>query len=188
MKAILFALLVGLLMVGCGENSNSSDPTNSSKSLTESEVLEIKQELGSLITNVQKGDWSGLREKTHEAAYNLTGGRENFEAAYIEAISEGRKLLEEVDGKFLEVELGTPTRIYPAGKYELCFVPKIQIMEIKGQKVKATGFMIAARTVVEKDWKYLDGEILREEPKVLRVLFPDIDPDIELPTNRIEKL
>ena len=61
-------------------------------------------------------------------------------------------------------------------------------MEIKGQKLKGTGFMIAVRTVGEKDWKYLDGEILREEPKQLRVLFPDIDLDIELPANRIEKL
>jgi hypothetical protein len=187
MKAKLLALFVALLMVGCGESSTSSA---GSKSLSESEVLEIKQELDSMFTMVQRGDFSFLFEKTHEAAHDLSGGRENFEAEALE----GLKVLAETEVKFLGFEIGTPTRLYPAGKYELCFVPKIQTFVIKEQKYRGTGFMIAARTVGEKEWKYLDGEILREarqdgfQSYDISDLFPNIDPDIEMPPNKLERL
>lgn len=153
-------------------------------SLTNHEVKEIKEEIQLMYSEFEKGNIEILIEKTHESIYPLAGGKENFEKITKAAVDQ----LMQVGVKFIESELGTPTEIYPAGKYEVCFIPRISVMEVQGQKAKSIGFMIAARTKGESVWKYLDGSGIRQNPQLLSMLFPDLDPNIELPTNTIEKL
>ena len=59
--------------------------------------------------------------------------------------------------------LATPaiSGTYPAGSEEVCFVPRVSVMEVQGKKVKSTTFMVAVRYPATRDWKYLDGANLR---------------------------
>jgi hypothetical protein len=88
--------------------------------------------------------------------------------------------------KVLSSETGAPTQTYPAGDEEMCFVPRISVMEVQGKKAKSTGFIIAVRRKGSSLWKYLDGTPLRQNPEILRYLFPKLTSDPALPPNKVE--
>lgn len=153
--------------------------------LTENEVKEIKADIALMMTSFEQGDAQALLDKTHESVYALVGGnKESFDKMMRQAAQQ----IMDMGIKFRESELGTPTETYLAGKYELCFVPRVSVMEMQGQKIKSTGFMLAARTVGEPGWKYLDGAGFSKNPALLKTLFPGIDPKVKLPPSRMERL
>jgi hypothetical protein len=152
--------------------------------LTETEADDLKKDINSMMKLFESGNAQALIDHTHEVIFELAGGKEAFEALTKEAVAQVMKS----GVKFLESELGTPTEVHPAGKYEVCFVPRTSVMEFQGRKVKSVAFMIAARTPGTKTWKYLDGSSLRENPEMLGKLFPDLDPKVVLPTNTVDVL
>jgi hypothetical protein len=84
--------------------------------------------------------------------------------------------------------MGRPTELYPAGDEELCFVPRVSIIESRGQRIRSTTFMIAIRPVGGGEWRYLDGSGLRRSPELLYRFFPALQRDLRLPPNAIELL
>ena len=153
-------------------------------SLSHAEVKQLKDEINSMMKLFENGDAQALIDHTHESIFELMGGKDAFEKLTKQAVVQ----LMNSGIKFLDSELGTPTELYPAGNYEVCFVPRTSVMEIQGKKVKSIGFMIAIRTKGEDSWKYLDGSGLRKNPQLLGVLFPELDPNIVLPPNTVELL
>lgn len=152
--------------------------------LSETEITDIKNDINSMMELFESGNAQALIDRTHESIFDLAGGKAAFEALTKQAVDQVMKS----GVKFLESSLGTPTEVHPAGKYEVCFVPRTSVMEFQGNKVKSVGFMIAARTQGTKAWKYLDGSGLRKNPQLLGKLFPELDPKIVLPTNTVEVL
>lgn len=152
------------------------------KNLTTAESAELVQEVRDMFTAFENGDATGLIEKTHPSIYKLTGGKDAFERITKQAVDQ----LQAVDVKFLESELGEPTELYSAGDEEICFVPRISVMEVQGKKAKSTGFMIAIRPKDGGDWTFLDGSGLRNDAEYLWRTFPELKRDITLPPNFVE--
>lgn len=145
----------------------------------------IKSEIAQMMALFEKGDAQALLDLTHESAYVLVGGNKE---AFDKAMKQAAEQVFRSGIKFLSSEIGDPTEIHSAGKYEVCFVPRISVLEYQGKKIKSTGFLIAARTAGQRDWKYLDGAALRQNPGLLNKLFPDLAPDVPLPPNNRELL
>ena len=153
--------------------------------LSAREVAQLHSDIESMHNEFARGDTRQLLDKTHQAIYSLTGGKKSFEAfvreAAKQALSSGIK--------YISVELGTPTRTYAAGEEEVCFVPKIAVMEMEGKRRgKQTGFMIAIRKLGSDEWKYLDGSGLRKDPDQIYTLLPELERGIELPPMAMELL
>jgi hypothetical protein len=151
--------------------------------LSEQEVAKLKSDIVAMYDAFEQGEPGLLIASTHESVYPLMGGKEGFEKQFREVLEQ----MVQLDVKFLSSEVGTPTQTYPAGDEEVCFVPRISVMEIQGKKAKDTGFMIAIRRA-GSSWKFLDGSALRKAPEVLELLLPKLTTDLKLPPNRIELL
>ena len=153
--------------------------------LSESEVKLIKSDITHMMELFEKGDAQALLDRTHESIYSLVGGsKETFDKATKDAATQFMQL----GVRFLESELGEPTEVYRSGKSEVCFIPRISILEFRGKKVRSEGFMLAARPVGSRAWKYLDGSGLAKNPAMLRQLFPDLDSRAELPPSSVKAL
>ena len=150
--------------------------------LSAPEVAKLKSDITTMMAAFEKGDADLLIANTHESVYALMGGKEVFEKSSREAVQQ----LLQMGVKFVSSEMGTPTQTYAAGDEEMCFVPRISVMEVQGRKAKSTGFMIAVRSKDSSVWKYLDGAPLRKNPELLRYLFPKLTSDPELPQNTVE--
>jgi len=152
--------------------------------LGEAEIAQLRSEVASITRSFERGDTKALIDQTHGSLYELAGGREAFANATQQAMEQ----LLQTGAKFVHSEVGTPTQTYLAGDEEVCFVPRISIMEVQGKKAKSTTFMIAVRRLGSNEWKYLDGAGLRKHPDYLRRLLPKLESGVELPPNKVELL
>ena len=154
--------------------------------LSEAEVAEIHKDIKGMMKEVEQGNPETMLKLTHEAVYVLVGGKEQFEKIARDSV----KQIKELGIKFISSELAAPTKMHPAGTYELFFVPRVSVMEFNGVKMKNTSFMIAVRTKgKEAGWKYLDGSGVRDDKANLKLLFPEVDLDkVEFPPSKTEQL
>jgi hypothetical protein len=164
--------------------SATATATATAASLNGREVAQLKSEIASMYDDFERGDAKQLLAATHDSLYKLAGGKEALEKATQTAVEQ----LLSSGVKFMSSELGMPTETYMAGDEEVCFVPRVSVMEIQGRRAKSTGFMIAIRKVGSNDWKYLDGSGLRKNPENLYLLLPKLKRGIELPPNSMELL
>lgn len=152
--------------------------------LTPDEADALRAEIQTLLEEFNAGNADAFVEQTYAPLQRLFGGTEAFRK-----ITQGTLDQLRASGmKVVSMEQGQPTQTYAAGEEEVCFVPRLGIMEIDGQQLKSTTFMIAIRKSGGDDWTFLEGAGLRNNPKMLQMLLPKLAPDIELPANRIEAL
>lgn len=152
--------------------------------LSESDVAELHSEVTELYEAFERGDAKPLLAKTHESLFRLVGGKDVFENVTQQAVQQ----MLDSGIRFVSAELGTPTQTYAAGEEEVCFVPRISIMDVQDKQVKSTSFMIAIRKRGGKEWKYLDGAGLRKNPDALYRLLPELERGVLLPPNTVEPL
>lgn len=171
----IFALLALFFLV--------VNPSNAG-TLSEADAGRLRADVASITTDFDRGDAESFIRKTHPALYGLAGGQE----AYAQIVRQALEQLRQSGVKLTNSDIGNPTQTYAAGDEEVCFVPRVSIMEMSGKKMKSTTFMIAVRRIGEEGWKYLDGAGLRKHPDMLYQLLPKLDRNITLPPNSIEEL
>lgn len=152
--------------------------------LREEEVEALRVEIASMLASLEQGDIGALLDKTHPVLYDMGVSRELLARSMHEAL-EG---IRAAKTRYVSSEMGRPTELYPAGDEELCFVPRVSIIESSGRRIRSTTFMIAIRPVGGGEWRYLDGSGLRRSPELLYRFFPGLQPDVRLPPNAIELL
>ena len=158
--------------------------TAESGELSAADIARLKAEVGSIMAALEKGDPEDIISRTHPSLHALAGGKEAFAKLTRDAVEQ----LLESGIKFISADIGTPTRTYSAGAEEVCFVPRVSVMEVQGKRLKSTSFMIAIRRVGDSEWKYLDGAGLRNNPDILSRLLPDLEPGVKYPENVIVAL
>ena len=151
--------------------------------LKEAEVTALVARIDEMMAMFEKGNPEDLIALTHPSVYKITGSKEEFERVARNAIAD----LAKYNVKFVSSKYGTPTRTYKAGKEEVCFVPRVSIMQINGQQARSTGFMVAIRPVGGAQWKFLDGAGLAKNPGLLYTLLPKLERNITLPPHGVEK-
>jgi hypothetical protein len=109
--------------------------------LREEEVEALRVEISSMLASVEQGDIDALLDKTHPVLYDLGGSRESLARSMHEAL-EG---IRAVKTRFVSSEMGRPTELYPAGDEELCFVPRVSIIESRGQRIRRRRMAIPRR-------------------------------------------
>lgn len=144
----------------------------------------VRADVAAITTSFERGDAEALIARTHPSLHNLVGGSDAFAKVTRQSVEQ----LRQSGVKFLSSDVDTPTKTYPAGDEEVCFVPRTSILELQGKKVKSTTFMIAIRRLGGGEWKYLDGAGLRKHPEMLYQLLPKLERGISLPPNTIEAL
>lgn len=152
--------------------------------LKEAEVKALVAKIDEMMVMFEKGDPEGLIAQTHPSVYKITGTKAQFESAARKGIAD----LAKYNVKFVSSKYGAPSRTYKAGNEEVCFVPRVSIMQINGQKAKSTGFMVAIRAVGGTEWKFLDGSGLANNPGMLYTLLPKLERNITLPPHSVETL
>lgn len=156
--------------------------TAAAGTLTDSEADILRSEIATISSAFERGDAEVLIRKTHPSLKEVLGGDKAFADVTRKAVDQ----LMESGLRIVSSETGMPTQTYPAGKEEVCFVPRTSVMELQGKKVRATSFMIAIRKVGEADWLYLDGAGIGKHPDMLYRLLPKLERGIELPPNTME--
>jgi hypothetical protein len=152
--------------------------------LTDQEAAKLKSEVAAMYEALEKGDPSLLVAKAHPAIYRLAGSKQVFE----EMARAAPGLYAQIGYKVLSSELGTPSPTHAAGEEEICFVPRIAMLEIQGKKARSTGVTIAVRRIGDTTWKLIDAAPLRQSQRGLQFLFPELPGDVELPPIAIEFL
>lgn len=148
------------------------------------DVEQLRADIASIISSVQHGDPEPLLTKTHPSLYPLVGGKEKFEEITRAMITP----IPQSGVQLLDSSVGAPTQTYPAGEEEVCFVPKMTLLDVQGKRVKTVSFMIAVRPMKGGAWRYLDGVGLMKRPDMLNLLLPQLEPGITLPQNTVELL
>ncbi len=151
---------------------------------TQEDVSTINKDLKIMLNGMFSGDVEVFMEKTNPKLFPLLGGKENFSKFTQEALSQ----LDLMGVKIISTEHQIPGRFYAAGNNMLTIVPRTTVMEIEGQRLKTTGFMVAIKNTETNSWTYLDGSGLREDRSMLWKMFPELTADIQFPENKIEKI
>ena len=154
----------------------------SAGSLSKAEASALREDITEMVAAFEAGDAALLIERTHPSLPALMGGQETF----VQVTQQPMQQLRTV--RFVKFELGEPTQTYRAGDEEVCFVPKVSIMEVEGKRAKSTSFMIAIRKLGGARWTYLDGAGVRTKPELLYLLLPALERDIPMPPNQVEVL
>lgn len=152
--------------------------------LSEADAQKLQADVAGITADFERGDAEALIRKTHPALYEMAGG----EGAYARIVRQGVDQLRQSGVKFTSSDVRKPTQTHMAGDEEVCFVPRVSIMEISGRKMKSTTFMIAVRRIGGEEWRYLDGAGLRKHPEMLYQLFPELERNITLPANKVEAI
>jgi hypothetical protein len=156
-----------------------------SGTLNQQEVAKLKSDVTTMYQAFEKGDAGPLIDNAHESIFTVIGGNKE---AFAKISRDALQQLLKLNIKFLSSEVGDPTQTYSAGDEEVCFVPRVSVMELQGKRAKTTTFMIAIRRVGTSTWKYLDGAGLRKSPQYLGMLLPKLTKDVKLPPNTVEML
>ncbi|WP_412973165.1 hypothetical protein [Glaciecola sp. MF2-115] len=187
-QSYLPALFLTLSIVLMSSNSsaeikamNTASETQAS-SPTNAEKEQIKADIELMISAMLTGDVAIFVEKTHPALFPLLGGKENFTAFTVEAL----KQLDSLGVKMLSNDFQDPGPFYEAGKERISIVPRVSVMEVNGQQFRTIGFMVAIKDTRNNTWKYLDGSGLREDRDMLWQMFPELDPNVIFPENKVE--
>jgi hypothetical protein len=146
------------------------------------EVAKVQSDVRRIMTAVQTGDAATVVNMSHPALVQAVGGKAELEKMTRDALGQ----IAEANIKFLSTEVGTPSRTYSAPKEEASLIPTVAMMEVKGQKVKSTGFMVAIRQKNTNDWSYVDGAGFEDVPNLLEVLLPGIEKGVTLPPVKTE--
>jgi len=156
-----------------------------SGTLKDQETAKLKSDIAAMYKAFENGDAGPLIDNAHESIFALVGGSKE---SFIKISRNALQQLLQSNIKFLSSEVGTPTQTYPAGDEEVCFVPRVSVIELQGKRARTTTFMIAIRRVGTSTWKYLDGTGLRKNPQFLPMLLPRLAKDVPLPPNTVEVL
>ena len=143
----------------------------------------VQQDSEIMVNAMFNGQSSTFINKTHPALFPYLGGKDNFTTFLEAALSE----IQQMDLKLIKSELLDPSPYYRVGNELLAIIPRVQIMQVQEQKIKSIGFLIAVKDP-NGQFTYLDGSGLKNEPKVLWEMFPDLPTDLELPTNTTEMI
>lgn len=152
--------------------------------LSAEDAESLRADVSRLVAATARGDAELVIAKTHPSVHKLVGGADAFAMLTRNAFS----YLQQSGVKILSSEIGTPTQTYLAEDEEVTFVPRISIMEMRGKKSKSTTFMVAIRRVGAREWLYLDGAGLRNNPDVLYRFLPKLERGILFPLNVSEDL
>ena len=161
---------------------HASVATSHARSLDQAEADHLRAQVGELVALIQQGDAEALLERTHPAVYKLAGSREAFEDAT--RVTTGQIRSSHI--RTLDLVIGEPSPLYTAGDEEVCFVPRIALMEIQGRKLRSSTFMIAVRPLAGGDWQFLDGAGLRRRSQYIYRLLPKLPPGIPIPANQVQ--
>ena len=172
MKSVLLSLALWCLLAGAA----------AAGTLSESEADILRSEIITLSTAFERGDAEVIIRKTHPSLKAMLGGDKAFADVTRKAVDQ----LIASGMRIVSSETGTPTQTYPAGKEEVCFVPRTSVMELHGKTVKATSYMIAIRKVGETDWLYLDGAGIGNHADKLYRLLPKLERGVALPPSTRE--
>ena len=153
------------------------------ETLPASEGAKLVAEVTEMSESFNRGDVELLIRKTHPSVFKHAGGEE----AFMNALEEGLEQLMAMKLKFESFELDPPGALYSAGEEDVCFLPKVAIMELNGQRYKSTSYMVAVRDS-NGNWKYLDGAVQQKKPELLWSFLPELPKDVKLPPNTIEVL
>jgi hypothetical protein len=164
-------------LVAAAPFAAAAEPTK----LSEADSTALVEHAKKIQTAFDKGDAEAIIGHTHPAILNFFPSQEQFEETTREAV---KGLANKV--KTEQSEWGTPTGVYTSGEDEVCFIPRSGVMVIEGQRAAFKSFLIAARPKGEGEWKYLDGAILRTNPKLLWRMFRGLPKDITLPENSMK--
>ncbi|MFZ0800154.1 MAG: FKBP-type peptidyl-prolyl cis-trans isomerase [Terriglobales bacterium] len=125
---------------------------------------------------VNQQDFDTMMKFEHPAAFSLVG-KDAFERAGRAAMAQAK----EMNFKYLRTEFGEPSATYQAGKEEICFVPRTQLIEVQGKKFNSQAYWIAIRTVGESEWKFVDGAGIENDRESFWTMFPELPRDIRFP-------
>jgi hypothetical protein len=130
-----------------------------------------------------KGDAATITAMSHPSMFRFTNGKEGFE----KLTRAGLEQIKASGTTLVKSSLGAPTGTYTSKTDTVCFIPRVSIYKVKGNKVKSTSFLLAARNP-DSEWLFVDGAGLRKNPAMLKALFPHLPDDVQLPENKVEKI
>lgn len=156
----------------------------SAGTLDDAEVTALREDITEMTAAFEAGNAAPLIERTHPSLPALMGGQEIF----VQVTQQAMRQMQEGGVRIVSFELGQPTQTYPAGDEEVCFVPKVAVVDVQGEQAKSTSFMIAIRKTGGGRWTYLDGAGLRTNPGLLYQLLPALERGITMPPNLLEDM
>lgn len=163
-----FALLMGLIVASV---ANAVIP--------EGELAELLREVKTMRVAINQGNAEVVLPKIHPAIYRVAGGQENYEKVFGKEL----KQLKASKVKAHSVETLPPPAYYNSGEDLLCFVPTLMVVELDGRKIRVESFMVAARGPGQA-WRYLDGNPIWHNPRMIRQLFPGLPEIIRFPPHK----
>lgn len=109
--------------------------------LGQRDIDTLHSDIQTMTEAFERGDAEPMIQRTHPSLKAMVGGDEAFAEMTRNAVVQ----LGAMGLTFVSQEIGAPTRVYPAGKEEVCFVPRISVMALQDRQMKSIGYMVAIR-------------------------------------------
>lgn len=163
-RTSLGVVAFSISVVGCGGRAELVADARSN-------LLDRAAECVDATTNV---DVDKVISLTHPNAIKFAGGEERMRLAlrlFTTQIEQGGF---SIDG----VKLLEPTEIVANGRLHYAVVPYDVTITIQGQREAAREFVIAVSDDGGKDWRFVGGNTIREQPKVLDEILPEFPDEL----------
>ena len=158
----------------------------SSKDVTcERDKQKLLAKAESVTEAFKHADTQMIVDMMYPAVVKSLGGREQTIAVADQAMTEATARGLRLD----RFSLGQPTKTYHDGKKSLCFIPREMIMSMGATKTRNIGYLVAIHDTKESpDWTFLDSNVFRKNPGLLRQMFPGLPADVAQPPSRNEPM
>lgn len=153
--------------------------------LSDDEKKALTEKVTAMFDSYESGDPTRMIAFTHSSLISVMGGIAN----YSRVIESAAGMFQQQGMEFLGAEVGIPTQLYDAGEEEVTIVPRISVMTVQGQALQDIGFVVAIRPKGSIDnWTFLNGAGMRRNKDSLWNLLPNLDRNIDLPVNVLERV
>lgn len=173
MRALMLAL--ALISSSCAKRSESLD----SRTIDDPKALDnLKSQAADVGRALVGEDHARMVDLTHPNLVGQLGGRD----ALIKTLKKTAKDMRRKGVKIQSFDFGTPSAlVQSAGSLYAVYPHSLTLLGPRGEKVRASSYLIGESSDGGGHWKFLEGEGVKTDRKKLKLLLPHFPDILSLP-------
>lgn len=170
---LLTCIIASTLFIACKDEVKERGEYDTEKN--------IYRSADSMMAAFKRHDYKTFAKYNHPAMTKIMGGPEAF------ALFIAQQMKQIPDTAIKRVDIGKILQIVKTGKDMQCVIEQHMVMEMEGNRIKQTSYIVGESLDTGKNWTFFDASVSSLSPTKIK---PDLSPQLIIPPQKkvIEKL
>jgi hypothetical protein len=176
----LCALIIAIVMVGCGQKQPPSLISATVLQTNSNDVQQIQSDVKRLLNALYAGDTDSILKATPLEVITLMGG----EAKATQMLKDVFQGMQTSGAKLESVSFPENPTFLKAGLHQFAVVPTKNIIILNASRFESLHFQIGIKNAGDTNWTFIDGEQASNVSKI----FPDCPANFQFPPTFTKKI